>query len=154
MGRNIIIFGVILIVLIGIAYLSFSNIQSLNSRKTVDLKGNKIQLEVSDSETEHQKGLSSRDNLAKDRGMLFTFAKPDLYSFWMKEMRFPIDIIFINNDKIVTIHHNVPAFMDTNKTPNLTIYAPKSPTDKVIEINAGLAKEFNIKEGDTIKINP
>jgi uncharacterized membrane protein (UPF0127 family) len=44
--------------------------------------------------------------------------------------------------------------MDTNKTPNLTIYAPKSPADKVSEINAGLAKEYEIKEGDTIKINP
>lgn len=150
MGRNIIIFGVILIVLIGIAYLSFSNIQSLNGRKTVDLKGNKIQLEVSDSETEHQKGLSSRDNLAKDRGMLFTFAKPDLYSFWMKEMRFPIDIIFINNDKIVTIYENVQP--ENDKNANLSLYTSTKPADKVIEINAGLAKEFGLKTGETLRL--
>jgi len=154
MLKNILIFAVVIIILIAISYFSISTLTSARNQKIADIKGHRISLEIADDETEQRKGLSARDSLPKDKGMLFKFKKADTHTFWMKDMRFPIDIIFINNDKIVTIHHNVPAFMDTNKTPNLTIYAPKSPADKVIEINAGLAKEYEIKEGDTIKINP
>ena len=45
-------------------------------------------------------GLSERQSLAEDKGMLFLFEKPDHYAFWMKGMEFPLDIIFINGDKI------------------------------------------------------
>lgn len=151
MNRNILIVGLILIILVVIAYFTFDSIQSLTGRKTVDLKGNKIELEIADNTEELEKGLSGRDNLAENKGMLFKFSKADRYTFWMKDMKFPIDIVFINGGKVVTIYENVKPMTD-EKSANQTLYSPKSPSDRVLELNAGQIKKFGIKEGDTIKL--
>ncbi len=150
MLKNILIFAVILLVLVAISYFSISALTSARNQQAIDIKGNKISLEIADSEDEQRKGLSARDSLPKDKGMLFKFQKTDTHTFWMKDMRFPIDIIFINGEKIVTIYENVQP--ETEKAENLSLYTPTEPADKVIELNAGLAKEFGLKTGDTIKI--
>lgn len=151
MSKNILIFGAILIILIVIAYFSFNSIQSITGMKTLDIKGNKIQLEVADSVEEQKKGLSGRNSLAENKGMLFTFSKAEMHSFWMKDMKFPIDIIFMDNDKVVTIYENVQPMINESST-NLTLYTPTAPANKVIELNAGLVKKYDIKEGDIIKL--
>src|SRR4051812_34888171 len=56
----------------------------------------KFNLLVAKSETERQKGLSGRKSLSQNQGMIFIFDHPDKYGFWMKDMLFPIDIIYIN----------------------------------------------------------
>ncbi|HSA84428.1 MAG TPA: DUF192 domain-containing protein, partial [Patescibacteria group bacterium] len=62
----------------------------------------------------------------------------------------PIDILFINNDTIVSFVENVqPVAADAE---NPTIYQPESPADKVLEINAGLIKQYEIKKGDKVTI--
>lgn len=58
----------------------------------------KIKAEVVDNEEARMKGLSGRDNLADDEGMFFVFEKSDIYPFWMKDMKFAIDIIWIMED--------------------------------------------------------
>ncbi len=107
-------------------------------------------VEVVDTDEDRQKGLSGRRSLPADNGMLFLFDTPDFYSFWMKEMEFPIDIIFINGEKIVTIHRDVPAPASTEETP--PIYRPTTPADKVLELNAGEANKYGIKEGDSVTL--
>ena len=82
--------------------------------------------------------------------MLFPFEKPGYYSFWMKNMKFPIDIIFIKSGKIVTIHKDV--MPPKNLTDALPIYNPKEPADTVLEINAGLSEDYKFKEGDEVKL--
>jgi uncharacterized membrane protein (UPF0127 family) len=150
MSRNTIIFFFIIVILIGIIALLFGKIGVLGS-KTAIIKDKTISLEIADSPEELQKGLSQRDSLSKDSGMLFIFDKSEKYQFWMKDMRFPIDIIYLNNEKVVTIFANVPHQIDN--VPNLNLYEPKSPANRVLELNAGKAKELGVKEGDTIKIN-
>ena len=81
-------------------------------------------------------------------GMYFIFDKPDYHSFWMKDMRFPIDIIFINDGKIVTIYKNVP--IPTSETQLPPIYRPTNPVDHVLEINAGLADKYSFQVGDSV----
>jgi uncharacterized protein len=140
LGLAVVIF---LVILAAVAILG-------RSRDTeVAVNDNKFKVEVAKSEKEKQIGLSDTKELADNQGMLFVFDKPDYYSFWMKGMEFPIDIIYINGDKVTTVIPNAPVPTDGD----LRVYQPKEKSDKVLEINAGLAKKYNIKEGSTIDIN-
>jgi len=101
------------------------------------------------NEHEREVGLGETKKLDKFEGMLFLFDKPAKYRFWMKGMAFPIDIIWIRNNKIVHIEENVPL---RKKGETLPTYAPGSPADKVFEINAGMCEELGIEEGQEVKI--
>lgn len=119
---------------------------------TVTIRNQSFIAEVADSDEKQTKGLSGRENLEENRGMLFVFEKSDLYSFWMKEMKFPIDILFIKNDKIVTIHQNVPPPKDNVPLYELSLYKPKEEANYVLEINAGLSQKYSFKEGDNVEM--
>lgn len=110
-----------------------------------------FKVEVASSIMEHSRGLSSRQQLADGEGMLFVFSSPGFYSFWMKGMIFPIDIIWISEDRIVGIESNVspPASI----TDNLKTYTPRFAVNKVLEINAGLAEKYGFKIGQQIAIS-
>ena len=116
----------------------------------VTINGQTFTVEIADTPEKREIGLSKKNSLADDRGMLFTFDRPDYYSFWMKEMQIPIDIIYINNDKVVSVYGNVHP--PENEDSPLPIYKPTAPSDKVLEINAGLSQEHNIKTGDTLQV--
>lgn len=94
-------------------------------------------------------GLSEKKSLPQNEGMLFIFEKSDYHSFWMKNMKFPIDMIFVNKNRIVTIYQNVQP--SKSKEETLPIFKPEEPADKVLEINAGLSKKYNFKKGDKVK---
>jgi len=87
---------------------------------------------------ELSQGLSGRESLPMDQGMLFAFPQPGNHGFWMKEMRFPIDIIWLGEDKVVK---GVTASITPDTYP--TIFYPPSPVRYVLELNAGQ----NIKMG-------
>lgn len=103
-------------------------------------------VESADTPILRSKGLSGRENLAENRGMLFTFDMPGVYSFWMKGMKFPLDIIWIKGERIIGFSENISP---DNSRPSI-IYNPPDVVDKVLEINAGLVEKFGIKVGDRI----
>lgn len=105
----------------------------------------KIPVEVARTPAEAQQGLSGRESLAADKGMLFIFNKPDYYRFWMPNMNFPIDIIWISQNTIAGIHKNVSNQFDP---ANPKFYTPPQPVNKVLEVNAGFAQKNNLKVGD------
>jgi len=109
-----------------------------------------FKLYVAKTTKEKEIGLSKYKNLSKDMGMLFSFEKADYYSFWMKQMKFPIDIIFIRDGKIVTIYKNVNP--PKSESEGLLIYKPKEPSNMVLEINAGLSEKYKLKEGDKVSL--
>ena len=113
----------------------------------VKLRG---EVEIADTILKRTKGLSGRESLAENQGMLFLFAKPSKYSFWMAGMNFPLDIIWINGNKIVDISKNIQAPKNTGRLP--VIISPSTKIDKVLELSAGAVEKFNIKIGDEIKI--
>lgn len=119
---------------------------------TVTIKNNQFKPLIAKTDKEKEIGLSSQSSISKDSGMLFIFDKPDYYSFWMKNMKFPIDIIFIKDNRIVTIHSNVKPSVSGVKDENIPIYKPEEPADKVLEIKAGLSETYGFKNGDEIKI--
>ena len=90
-----------------------------------------------------------REKLEKNEGMLFPYENEAIRAFWMKNMKFPIDIIYINQDTIATIKNNVQPPKNTKENP--IIYAPTEPSDKVLEIKAGLSKKYGFKNGDKVK---
>jgi len=115
----------------------------------VIIKDKTIYVEIVKKKKDLIKGLSKRDKLEENHGMLFIFPKADYWSFWMKEMKFPLDIIWINNNRIVYLKKNVPLPF---KEKNITIYKPKRPAKYVLEVNAGLSDKYNWQIGDLVKI--
>lgn len=110
-----------------------------------------IDLLVADTDETRIKGLSGKDSLPENQGMLFVFDEKAEYSFWMKDMKFPIDIIFMNDENVVTVYENVEPASESNTS--LERYTATEPANYVLELNAGEANKLNIKTGSTITID-
>lgn len=94
-----------------------------------------------------KKGLSLRDSMPEDHGMLFVLDASQELAFWMKGMRFPLDIIFIG--KKMQVSEILENLQPCEKCP---MYFPKGRPAYAVEINAGLAKKLGITIGDTLVI--
>lgn len=138
-----------------IATIIFSSIIFLFFLKTptpqVLINGKSFNTEVVKSGKDQTIGLAKYKKIAKDFGMLFIFDSKGYYSFWMKNMKFPIDIIFISDNKITTIFKYVD--YPKNGNSNLQGYKPDIPSDMVFEVNAGISDKYNFQKGDSVKIN-
>jgi|SRR5581483_1689444 len=127
------------------------NFLNLHPQPTATIKGQAFTLLVAKTLDEKQTGLTKLQTLPTNQGMYFPFDKPDYVAFWMKNMKFPIDMIFINKNKIVDIKQNAqPADPKDN---NPTIYTPQAPANAVLEINANLSKKYGFQNGDTVVIS-
>lgn len=109
-----------------------------------------VKVEVSDTAAERSKGLSGRTDLAADSGMLFVFPESKKYQFWMKGMKFPLDLIFIQNSQVVDFISGSSPPSAGQGDASLTIYEPTVPIDMLLEVNSGFASKNNIKVGDRI----
>ncbi len=121
-------------------FLKFEKPKIINKLK---IKEKVIEIEIVKTEADRERGLSGRERLDIDTGMLFIFDKPDRYAFWMLDMKFNLDFIWIKDQRIVYLSQNI-----SNPT---TLYPP-IPIDKVLEVNAGFIQENNIATGDTIDL--
>ena len=142
----------LVITVIFIAIFLLSNFFYNRSNKPNAIIGNHLfNLEIAITDKQKAVGLAKYDSISQDFGMLFPFTKSGYYAFWMKNMKFPIDIIFIRSGKILKIFPNVPAPVYSNSA--LPIYRPGEQSDTVLEINAGLSQKYGFKNGDTVIIN-
>jgi uncharacterized protein len=96
------------------------------------------------------KGLSGVDSLPLNEGMLFVFDKSAIYTFWMKDVKFSIDIIWIDKDKKVVHIVESALVEESKKDSELQMYRPNEQAKYVLEVNAGLLKLHNIKIGDAV----
>ena len=148
------LFVLLFIVVIGSATLINGKGISLSPKQSsVTINKNTFLVEVEKTEPSREKGLSGRSSLQAGHGMLFLFDKPNRYAFWMKDMKFPIDMVFINGSTVVNIFPNVPFPAANTPDSSLPLYIPTSAADKVLEINANTAQKDNIKNGDTVSIS-
>lgn len=111
--------------------------------------GKAIKVEIADEAEEHWRGLSNKPSLDREEGMLFIFGRKQVRSFWMKDMNFPIDIIWMDGNEIVNITKNA---QPEGSTPERT-YSSIYPVNFVLEVNAGLSDELGLKRGDKVIIN-
>lgn len=101
-----------------------------------------LKTELACTAVQQVQGLSDRPSLASNQAMLFDLGEPQIASFWMKGMHFPIDIIWIDSNlKVIRIEKNALP----SSFPNT--FQPKSPVRFVLETNPGL-----VKEGETISL--
>jgi uncharacterized protein len=109
-----------------------------------------LRVQIMRSPAEMAQGLSGREPLTDEQGMLFDFGTPLRPGFWMKEMKFDLDFIWVYRQQIVDITPNVPA----PKSPSdpLPLYYPGSNVDEVLEVNAGWANAHKIKIGDKVSL--
>lgn len=108
-----------------------------------------VRAEIADTDQKRIKGLGARAEIAEDEGMFFVFQEAGFHQFWMKDMLFSLDFIWINeNFTIVDITENVAP--DT--FPKKLI--PQFPVQYVLEVPAGFVKRHNIQKGSFVNVTP
>lgn len=123
----------------------FINYYTSQSSTKISFPDGYITADVAVTEIDRQRGLSGRKTLDDNSGLLFVFENPDKHGFWMKDMEFSIDIVWIDeNKKIVGISSNLSprTYPETFLPPQKIKYA--------LEINAGMAKKNNFATGTTL----
>lgn len=115
---------------------------------TVTIHDITYRVDVAVTPKEKEIGLGGRDSLREGAGMLFPYDHSERFSYWMKGMKFPIDIIWIHDLRIVDISKHVPVSTDDT----LPVYAPREPVNLVLEIAAGESDRNGFQIGDTVLI--
>lgn len=150
--RNMII-AIILIALGIFIYFKFVKTNPNTKFETTEIKigTDTYSIEIAKSTSQLSLGLGNRQTLCAKCGMLFIFPFEGVLPFWMKDTLISLDMIWINsNNKIVSIQ---TALIEPDKSNlQLQVYKNDQPAKYVIELNAGIAKEINLKVGDTIPI--
>jgi len=121
-------------------------------KAVITINEHSFSVEIADSASKQMRGLSGREKLNENEGMLFVFKDSSIKTFWMKGMKFPIDIIWIKEGRIMEFSENLPppknilnAFIES--------VAPSVPIDSVLEVASGTVEKLGIKAGDKISIN-
>ena len=162
--KKFIIQAVLLLVVIGIALFFFSptnqspklDLPFFPQKQTLsklEIGGVTLNVEIANTASKRNKGLSDRVSLGQDEGMLFIFQKLDKYAFWMKGLKFPLDFVWIKDNTVVDILQNILPPAPGQKDESLPIYSSKVEFDKVLEVNAGVIQKLNIKVGDIVKLS-
>lgn len=120
--------------------------------KKITLPKGEVYAEIVDTPQSRAQGLSERKGLAEDEGMLFVFEHPGKYGFWMKDMLFSIDIVWISEDgTVVHVEHSVtPETYSKNTSPQTFINTPDAKY--VLELASGRADAFGLYLGTKVKI--
>lgn len=114
--------------------------------QTLQVDGHKFSLEVAATTQAQTQGLGNRTSMPANHGMLFAFSGiPHVQCFWMRDMEYPLDIIWLSTDKQVT-------HIEQNVSPDTypRSFCPSEPAQYVIELNAGTAKSAGIHVGQTL----
>lgn len=122
--------------------------QMLPITAQAEMNGETIQLEVAETQQQQAMGFMFRSEIPTDRGMLFSFEPPRRVSFWMKNVRVPLDMVFLRDGKVVAIAADVPP---CTADPCST-YGPPEMVDSVIELRGGRAAELGLQAGDEIAV--
>jgi len=116
----------------------------------VVLGGKTFSVEVAETSAEHELGLMFRDSMPADHGMIFIFQDESPRSFWMKNTRIPLDIMYFDRDlRMVSISADTP--------PCKVVYCPSypsvAPAKYVLELNAGSAASLGVGVGDQLTLD-
>jgi uncharacterized membrane protein (UPF0127 family) len=128
--------------------------EALCGPATIPLKlpsGKVLQAELMIKDEDRQMGLMFRPSLPLDRGLLFVFTEPDFHGIWMRNCKFPIDIVWLDDEhKVVHVHEAAPPCTTANPA-DCDIYKPLRRASYVVEINSGQAKREKIVVGSSLE---
>ena len=115
----------------------------------VVLKGERFTVELADTADKQALGLMFRDHLPDDHGMLFRFPREGMRSFWMKNTRIPLAILYFDADlRLVSVAENAQPC----RSPRCRNYPSAAPAKYVLELNAGKAAELGLEPGDALEL--
>lgn len=149
MKKQFAIFSLMGLLLAAAAFI-FSALPKSREREAsarITVGGAEFAVEVADTAYRRMQGLSGREALAEGRGMLFLFDTPGAPGFWMKDMKFPIDIVWISGGRVLGVEANV----SPDDAPSRTVYYPPAPVDRALEIPAGSAASAGITAGSVVE---
>ena len=127
---------------------AFAEVQDYAHAIVTTSTGKKISVEVADTVEKRSLGLGKRSGLENGWGMLFVFEKRKQHGFWMKDMEFPLDIIWLDNHRIAYILRNVQPAKSGVIPPVMT---PPVAGNFVLEIDAGRADELKLQVGQRLR---
>jgi uncharacterized protein len=120
-------------------------------QETLSMNGHTFNVEIASTTLEQMTGLSYRPSLGENDGMLFIFGRPSVQNFWMKDMHFPLDMIWISGNTVAGFAENAEP-QPGDPLWQLKIYTSPDGVDKVLEVNAGTVAKDNIQVGDEVQI--
>ncbi|MFI5399480.1 MAG: DUF192 domain-containing protein [SAR324 cluster bacterium] len=115
--------------------------------------GQVFRLDVAELPEDQARGLGGRKALRPDEGMVFVYRERQQPGFWMHGMLIPIDMLWIDTDRIVYIVHRAPPPKPGTPDAKLPVYTPPVPANLVLEIAAGRARELDLKVGDKVEFD-
>lgn len=142
---------IIIVVALGVtAFFIFNKKTSAN----VTIKGKEFNVALALTDAQREKGLSKKESLDDNSGMLFVFPKSEIHSFWMKDTLIPLDIIWLAPSEVEGMSKIVEmATLDPQSEEMTPQYTPKNKANYVLELNAGEITENDFNIGDEVKIN-
>lgn len=157
-SRNLIWLGIIIV--LGVTFLILPTFRNEVNKNVVahtstlkdDLKlvlpRGEIYVQLANTEETRELGLSYRTSIGDNEGMLFVFDKPDNYGFWMKDMNFPIDMVwFSESGQVVHTEEDLA----TSSYPKVFINKPKAKY--VLELNSGIARKYGLYLGSRVDLS-
>lgn len=121
-------------------------------RERIQINGDLFVVEVAETPRQHERGLSGHALIGDGEGMLFLFDGMESRTFWMKEMTFAIDILWIREGRIVGIERNIPPPRKETDESMLPRYHSSVPVDTVLEVRGGVSEERGYAQGMEVKI--
>ena len=150
MKRKIMLFGAIpAVVLIALIAFLFWGKNRTHNENVIRMGSSNISVELARTSAEQARGLGARSTLGTYSGMLFIFNDPTIPGFWMKDMNFPIDIVWISENRIIGVIENADPQIGAAES-ELKVYTPPSSVDSVIELHAGAFKASQARVGDEV----
>lgn len=140
---------VALILVLVAALLGGCQANGTTSRPFVDFDGHRYFVDIADDDQSRARGLMFVDEMADNRGMFFIFRREAPRSFWMRNTRIPLDIIYLDRDlNVVSISEDTPPCR-TRRCPS---YPSEGPAQFVLELNAGQAAAIGLDPGDRVQV--
>lgn len=137
--------GVVVVVVLLLAAIFGMHVAKDRRTTTISVNSATITATVADTQAAREQGLSDTDSLAPNHGMLFIFPQPGADSIWMKNMHYPIDVLWLDGDKKVV---HIVEHMKPESYPEA--YQSPSPASYVLEVSAGFVKANHVSEGTAL----
>jgi len=147
--HHFIIVGIIALIIIVAFFSLVIDKKLITPPAYVIIGGARITVEAATTPSEQYQGLSGRPRLCQFCGMLFIFKNRGVQTFVMRDMLIPLDMVFIDDDKIVKIASDL---LPEGAIPQ-NFYSSDVPVDYVLELNAGFTDQYDINVGDTVQLS-
>lgn len=122
-----------------------------NNLSTLNISGRELSVEVVSTPQDLSQGLSGRSEIGAD-GMLFIMPSEAVHTFWMKDMNFNIDIVWLRDGEVIDISYHVPKPEAGQSLGELPRFSPTEAADMVLELPAGRATELEIATGSAASL--